>query len=123
MAPTESEIESIAWGSYGKTINGADSYFDGRANTIAMVAAGLPLGQQIMALQVEGHTDYHLPSQAEMHLLAANLKDHFDQDDWYWTSTQYSSSSAWVQGFDNGRQSYYGKSSSARAVAVRRLVL
>jgi hypothetical protein len=58
-----------------------------------------------------------------MHLLAANLKDHFNQDDWYWTSTQYSSISAWVQDFSNGYQSYYSKSSTARAVAVRRLVL
>ena len=119
VAPAETgEISSIAWGPY-KTIKGADSYHDGRANTEAMAAAGLDLGKAIKALAIDGHTDWHLPSQAEMHLLAANLKDEFNQDDWYWTSTQYSANLAWTQDFGNGGQYRSSKSYEGRARAVR----
>ncbi len=115
------EIANTPWGEYGKKIKGADSYFDGRANTAAMVAADNDLGKRITALQIEGHADYHLPSQAEIHLMAANLKDQFDQDDWFWTSTQYSANSAWVQYFYDGGQHLGLKYTEGRARAVRRL--
>jgi hypothetical protein len=121
LAPAEQgSLEDVEWGPYGKSIDGAASYFDGRANTAAMAAAGIELGARVLALQIDGHADYHLPSQAEMHLLAANLKDQFEQDDWYWTSTQYSSNFAWCQYFSYGFQHYYGKDVEARARAVRR---
>ena len=121
LAPAEQgSLEDIKWGPYGKSIDGSVSYFDGCANTAAMVDAGLDLGKRIAALQIDGHTDYHLPSQAEMHLLAANLEDQFEQDDWYWTSTQYSSSNAWCQTFSYGYQYDILKDVEARARAVRR---
>jgi Protein of unknown function (DUF1566) len=119
----QGSFEDIEWGSYGKSVEGADSYFDGRANTTAMAAAGLELGTRIRALVINGHDDYYLPSQAEMHLLAANLKDQFEQDDWYWTSTQYSSDRAWCQSFRHGNQTTRNKDVEARARAVRRLVI
>ena len=119
----QGSFEDIEWGSYGKSVEGADSYFDGRANTTAMAAAGLELGTRIRALVIDGHDDYYLPSQAEMHLLAANLKDQFEQDDWYWTSTQYSSGNAWFQDFSYGYQRSHDKDGEARARAVRRLVI
>lgn len=118
--PEQGEITDIAWGEYGKKIKGAASYHDGQANTADMAAAGLALGQRIRALQIDGHTDWHLPSQAEIHLMAANLKDRLNQDDWYWTSTQYSANHAWVQDFLNGYQgSVVSKDSKGRARAVR----
>jgi Protein of unknown function (DUF1566) len=45
------------------------------------------------------------------------------EDAWYWTSTQYASSGAWVQFFDYGVQSTYLKSSEFRCRAVRRLII
>ena len=113
------EIVNTTWGEYGKKIKGADSYFDGRANTAAMVAADNDLGKRIAALQIEGHADYHLPSQAEIHLMAANLKDQFNQDDWFWTSTQCAAGNAWVQDFDDGDQDLSNKDYEGRARAVR----
>ena len=113
------EIANTHWGEYGKKIKGADSYFDGRANTAAMVAADNDLGKRIRALQIEGHADYHLPSQAEIHLMAANLKDQFNQDDWFWTSTHYSADHAWMQDFLDGGQGGSRKSNAGRARAVR----
>ena len=124
LAPAEAgSFNDVEWGPYGKSIDGADSYFDGVANTAAMATADIDLAKRILALQIDGHADYHLPSQAEAHLLAANLKDQFEQDDWYWTSTQYSALSAWAQDFGNGYQDISTKVTTGRARAVRRLIL
>ena len=117
------ELSGIQWGGYGKKIVGADSYFDGRANTAAMVDAGLDLGNAIRELTIDGHSDWYLPSQAEIHLIAATMKDQFDQNDLYWTSTQYSALSAWYQYFRDGFQDYSFKGYEGRARAVRRLLI
>ena len=116
----QGSFEDVEWGPFGKSIDGAASYFDGRANTAAMAAADIDLGKRMVALQINGHTDYYLPSQAEMHLLAANLKDQFEQDDWYWTSTQYSSTIAWCQTFGGGSQTINNKDVESISRAVRR---
>lgn len=123
LSPAEQgEIKSVIWGAYDQDVTGAASYYDGQANTRAMVEAACPAGVQIAALQIDGHADWHLPSQAEAHLLAANLKDHFSPT-WYWTSTQYSDYDAWGQLFSYGFHDYDVKGAKARARAVRRFVL
>ena len=64
-----------------------------------------------------------LPTRFESALLYANLQDKLDASRWHWTRTQYSSYSAWGQGFSSGYQGYGDKSYEFRARAVRRLVL
>ena len=113
------EFEDQQWGEYGKRITGADSYHDGRANTETMAAAGSALAQKILALDIEGHTDWALPSQADGHLLAANAKHLMQQDECYWLSTQYSAHYAWYQDFTSGTQDTYSKDCEFRAVPVR----
>lgn len=115
----EHELEDQTWGEYGKRIEGADSYHDGRANTEAMAAAGSELAQKILALDIDGHTDWALPSQADGHLLAANAKHLMQPDDYYWLSTQYSANLAWYQDFGFGYQNLIIKLDALRAVAVR----
>ncbi len=115
----EHELVDQEWGEYGKRIEGADSYHDGRANTEAMAAADSPLGKAILALDIGGHTDWALPSQADGHLLAANAKHLMNQDSCYWLSTQYSADGAWCQFFDDGSQDTNGKDCEFRAVPVR----
>ncbi|MFZ3141180.1 hypothetical protein [Polaromonas sp.] len=44
-------------------------------------------------------------------------------DTWYWSSTQFSASSAFIQLFDDGSQVIYHKNSEARARAVRLIQL
>lgn len=61
-----------------------------------------------------------LPSREEQALLYANLKSEFECD-WYWSNTQFSRTSAYVQDFDYGFQTSNGKSYRLRARAVRRL--
>ena len=146
-----------------KDVPGALSCFDCRANTLAMAEAGSELAQRILGLDINGCTDWSLPSRDVLELLYRNLKpttqanscSFRDGDNpsslpvgypytedaptqttaeafrkggseafepaWYWASTQYVSSFAWVQGFDDGCQSYGGKYDEFLARAVRRL--
>jgi hypothetical protein len=74
-------------------------------------------------ITVNGQQDFHVPTKEESALLYANLKDKFDADVWYWTSTQSSDSNAWIQSFYGGVQYDTNKSSERRCCFVRRLVL
>ena len=62
-----------------------------------------------------------LPTRQEQALLYANLKSEF-KPEWYWSAQEHetNSSYAWLQGFNNGLQSYYDKSFEGHARAVRR---
>ena len=84
-----------------------------------MVAAGCTLAVQITGLQIDGHADYYLPSQAEAHLMAANLNGDMPEA-WYWTSTQCSTHGAWGQYFRYGSQAPLTKRYEGRARAVRK---
>lgn len=117
------ELESIAWSTEYIKIDGADSKTDGQANTAAMAAAGLELAQRIVALDLHGHQDWYLPAAGELRALSANVPELFDQDDWYWSSTQYSRGTAWCQDFEHGYSSLNVKDSELRARPVRRIPL
>ena len=61
-----------------------------------------------------------LPTRAEQSLLFANCKPHFQQD-WYWSSEEYSAGGAWYQYFFSGDQYFGHEDYELRARAVRRL--
>jgi hypothetical protein len=63
-----------------------------------------------------------LPDRVEQAMLFATMKDQFKEAA-YWSNTQHAAHSdyAWCQGFTNGNQRSYYKSSELRARAVRRL--
>jgi len=75
------------------------------------------------AVENEGHTDYHVPTRSESALLYANLRDQLDQDNWHWTSTQYSAYDAFYQHFYDGDQYNNVKKFEAQVRAVRRFPL
>ena len=111
------------YGGYGHTVVGADSDHDGAANTAALLADSKthPAAQLAAAYTADGHTDFYLPSQRERALIFAN-GGNVGQKGWYWTSTQYSSFSAWCQGSD-GYQDWFLKNGTGRVRAVRRIQL
>lgn len=117
------EIEDIKWQDEYVKIEGADSKTDGAANTAAMAAAGLDLGKRIQALDLHGHQDWYLPAAAELRALSATVPELFNQDDWYWSSSQYSRSHAWCQDFEYGYSGHYGKGYELRARPVRKIPL
>jgi len=111
------EFKPVKWGAYTE-IAGASSKRDGRANTSAMAAAGHQVATAVLALTIGGHTDWHIGSQAEMQVAAANCPEAFDRD-YYWTSTQLDSHLAFCQVFAIGNSGWDVKGSKLRVRAVR----
>lgn len=64
-----------------------------------------------------------LPTRLESALLYANVRDKLNADEYHWTGTQGSASSAWNQSFTSGFQFITTKSYEGRARAVRRFVI
>ncbi len=127
IVPTspDAEVESITYGPADQVVDGANSEYDGRANTLSLVnAGGHPAADWAHSLQIGPHDDFYLPSRRELRLLWTNVPELFTKA-WYWSSTQYAPLpfNAWGQNFGNGNQSYYHKSYAGRARAVRRLII
>ena len=59
------------------------------------------------------------PAQTALTAFAAGGAEAFD-DEWHWSSTQFSAGNAWIQDFNGGYQDAYDEVSEARGVAVRR---
>lgn len=75
VAPkAEGEHQPAEWGEYGQEVAGANSFFNGAANTRAMSAAGCPLAVWALALSIGGFSDWHLPSRDELEICYRNLK-------------------------------------------------
>ena len=73
-ARADGEHDDSAWNGSNKFVSGALSYFDGRANTLAMAEAGSKLAQWARSLRVVDFDDWYLPSQDELELCYRNLK-------------------------------------------------
>ena len=70
----EGELEEAVWGERRKDIPGATSCNDGLTNTRAMAEAGSDLARWMLALDINGFTDWYLPSRDELELCYRNLK-------------------------------------------------
>lgn len=73
VAPKSDGEISAEWGTR-KNIKGADSFFDGQANTQAMISAGNELGAWAKGLTIGGESDWYIPSRDEMEVCYRNLK-------------------------------------------------
>ena len=74
VAPkAEGEHKDTPWGKL-KRVAGALSFFDGFANTAAMVDAGSKLAAWARGLKIGGHDDWYVPSRDELELCYRNLK-------------------------------------------------
>lgn len=110
------------WGNYGTKIDGANSASDGLANTKAMAAAGSEIAKKALALTLDGHADFYIPSRREQSLCEMHARDLF-KPEWYWSSTQSSAHYAFIQYFDDGNQDLAGKVNDYLVRAVRSFVL
>lgn len=114
------EAEELAFGPVSD-VSGATSHIDGRANTAALLAASKDhaAAKWAAAYTADGHTDFHLPSRLDFvmaHVCAPQL---FQKSGWYWSSTQGSAHSAFVQDFEHGHSYWYGKVDEHRVRACR----
>lgn len=115
------EKTEITWGAHGEEIPGATSQVDGRSNTQALAANGgkHPAAAWTSAHEADGHKDFHLPSRFELFMCWLSAPQLFDKSGWYWSSSQFSRSDAWCQGFEYGYSYLSGKANELRARPVR----
>jgi hypothetical protein len=111
------------WGEYGQDVAGAHSRTDSKGNTEAMADAGCAPALRVRALDIEGHSDWIVPSLGDMNSAAANVPELFDPKGVYWTSTQYSAHSAFVQGFEDGDSGWSLKDRRWQVRPFRRIPL
>lgn len=74
VAPKEAGELEGQWLRTSKAVPGARSFHDCRANTTAMAEAGSKLAHRILTLDINGFTDWALPSRDVLELLYRNLK-------------------------------------------------
>lgn len=115
-------LANLRWGGYEKDSK-ATSDTDGLANTKTLQEDGQehPVLDVLKNLRADGHQDFYLPARRELSLCFANVRELFETDDWFWSSTQYSANDAWYQYFNDGTQDWNLKFSKGRARAVRRV--
>jgi len=84
VAPkNEGEHPDTQWHDNYDSIEGATSYFDGLANTNAMVEAGSTLAKWARELRIGGNDDWYLPSQDELEIIYRNLKPNTRENSCY----------------------------------------
>ena len=114
----ESEIEG-EWGKYGQDVE--TNHGDGEDNTRAMAEAGSELAAQVMALGA--FIPSALESSQMMYAKQLGYVTDLDEDDWYWTSTQYSSGLAFSASFGTGDTEWNYKDDCFRVRPVRRVLI
>lgn len=111
------------WGKGGQDATGTKGP-DGASNTQAMLATGdSPIAKAICAITIEGHSDWFIGSRLEMLALHETSPELFTKDSYYWTSSQFSRYTAWIQDFEYGYSYDNGKDSEFRARPVRSIQL
>lgn len=127
IVPTapQAHAAGLKFGPYGKRIEGADSDTAGPANTAALIASGLdvPAAQHCAGLVLDGLADWYLPSIDELRAVRINVPELFRTDDWYWSSTQYSSLNAWAQTFKHGLSLDLRKNYTCHVLPFRRFFI
>ncbi|MGO4608393.1 DUF1566 domain-containing protein [Variovorax sp. 2RAF20] len=116
----EGEADDLTFGP-SVEVPGAGSHADGVANTAALLAhSGThPAVKWASEYSADGHADFHLPSRLDLLLAYINAPQLFKKSGWYWSSTQGSRYSAFVQDFENGLSGWIGKDVEHRVRAVR----
>ncbi len=123
----ESDQSTYAeWGFTGTAIGGTGTGLGtGISNTAKIVAGSSDSGIAARIcndLVLNGYSDWFLPSKDELNLMYQNLKKKGIggfADDYYWSSSEYSSTSAWTKGYNLGYQGNFIKDSNLHVRAVR----
>ncbi len=128
---------SIIWGGYGADILGVTNYsssgtaltdFDGQANTDAIVVeigAGTTYAAGLCASLSANGCNWYLPALGELKAMYEQLGPTVSggSNDMpiglYWSSTEYSASSAWAQGFYTGSQVNFDKRNNNNNIRCR----
>lgn len=122
IVPTGSDAEAThEWGGYGDELNGANSPWDGQANTADLVGVDTshPAAQFCAAFERDGHKDFYLMARREASFLEITVPEVFTQA-YHWTSSQRSAYGAYYMDFGDGWLRYDDKDYERLARPVRR---
>jgi hypothetical protein len=122
LSDAKHELDSLTWGKSSNEIKGDFSRRDGRKNT-ALILAAEPdnkAAQHVTALLIDGHKDFYWPAQHELDQINITCP-HLMGTKQYWSSTQYSALTAWLQDFENGYTLIDLKDYKRAVRAVRRI--
>jgi hypothetical protein len=127
-APTDQGTVSD-WGCWGTTINGADGTIvgTGNQNTTDIITGCTEDGiaaKICYDLDLNGYTDWFLPSKDELGLMYTNLKTNGFGDftgHFYWSSSEGPNNDAWAQIFSSGDQARLAKNSLDHLVRAVRI--
>ena len=126
IAAPSDQSGGTAWGCFGTSIPGAfgTAIGTGAANTNAIVIGCAEAGiaaKKANDLDLNGYTDWYLPSKDELNKLYQNrVAIGGFASAFYWSSSEYGNGLAWVQNFLNGYQLGTGdKEGTNRVRAVR----
>ena len=129
IAAPSNQASGAEWGCYGYAVNGADgtAYGTGNQNTIDIInsCATSGIAARLCAdLVLGGYSDWYLPSLNELNKLYINkatIGGFADNEyNYYWSSTENTSTHAWTVNFTDGSASNYsGKYATYFVRAVR----
>ena len=126
IASTSDQSTGVQWYNGSNTITYATgtAIGSGLSNTMAIIAnqgAGTYAATVARGYNIAGYTDWYLPSKDELNKLYIN-KDTiggFATGGSYWSSSEYTTGSAWYQIFSSGLQFGYFKNLTTYVRAVR----
>jgi hypothetical protein len=115
------EATNLEWGGYGAAEPGALSLHDGEGNTGALMKCthSHPAARWASEYKKDGHRDFHLPSRQEWEVAGATIRSTFAQDAWYWSSSEYTRTSAYGINFSGMDFVHLYKAYPGKARAVR----
>ena len=124
-----SDVATAEWGCYEQSIGSTSSAVGtGAANTTAIVSgcSESAIAAKICAdLTLGGYTDWFLPSKDELNQMYINkttleaVSEFTALSNYYWSSTELGSNTAWEQNFYNVSQSVTNKDNANAVRAVR----
>ena len=121
----DANLGELAWGSYGVEVAGANSEWDGLANTRALLAQDdaatkHPAAFAASQFTKDGHTDFYLAARFELAACQVFGRAHAKAG-WHWSSTQSSADYAFDQHFSDGYQHNHPQYGECWVRPVRRL--
>jgi len=124
IAPAADNSTGMEWGCEGTSVGASGTAIGtGASNTSAILSgcATRPIAASVCSTYDGGdYEDWFLPSLDELYELYINrVAIGGFGSAYYWSSTEYHSARAWLQGFGNGTQYYYYKSYPTRVRCVR----
>lgn len=110
IIPTSISTSTYQWGCYGTSISTSSSLGTGNSNTIniAGYCGSSSAAYYAYYLSTGGYSDWYLPSYAELQKIYTNKPSLNIPNNYYWSSSQYNSNSAYLYYFGTG--TFYSQS-------------